>query len=59
MPASGGVDRALGRYPRNERRAIAVLLSQWELAAIAISFVRQDVEDAAIKSIPQARSPNW
>lgn len=49
VSANGGVDLAIGRYSRNERRAIAVLLSQWELSAISILFVRQDVEVTSSK----------
>ena len=40
-----GQTEPYGDTRRMREVALALLLSQWELSAVAISFVRQDVED--------------
>ncbi|HAL9775288.1 TPA: hypothetical protein H7W20_004575 [Escherichia coli] len=40
----------------SKRSAASLLLSQWELSAPSISFVRQDVEDTPIKEKHHART---
>lgn len=55
-PPMVGWTKPYGDTRRMREVALALLPSQWELSAISISFVRQDVEDTPIKKSLHART---